>query len=249
MPVGEIQATLDAAHAQQVDNEMGTERYAYLFKPGTYGTADAAAAGQGRLLHRDRRPRRLARPTSSSTARSRSTTAAWTTAAPATASRWSTSGAPCPTCRSTSTRPARTAAAASANFWAVSQAVSMRRLNVSGGNLSLMDYCTAGPQYASGGFIADSRLPARHQRLAAAVADPQQRGRRAGPTRVWNQVFAGVEGAPDDAGVPEPAVHHAGHHPGQPGEAVPVRRRQGPLQRPRAVRAARTPAASPGPTA
>ena len=47
-----------------------------------------------------------------------------------------------------------------ANFWAVSQAVSMRRLNISGGGLSLMDYCTAGPQYASGGFIADSRLPA-----------------------------------------------------------------------------------------
>ena len=33
----------------------------------------------------------------------------------------------------------------------------MRRLNISGGNLSLMDYCTAGPQYASGGFIADSQ--------------------------------------------------------------------------------------------
>jgi hypothetical protein len=48
---------------------------------------------------------------------------------------------------------------ASANFWAVSQAVSMRRLDISGANLSLMDYCTAGPQYASGGFIADSRLP------------------------------------------------------------------------------------------
>ena len=49
---------------------------------------------------------------------------------------------------------------ASANFWAVSQAVSMRRLNITGGGLSLMDYFTAGPQYASGGFIADSKLPA-----------------------------------------------------------------------------------------
>src|SRR4029079_12418322 len=48
---------------------------------------------------------------------------------------------------------------ASANFWAVSQAVSMRRLDISGANLSLMDYCTAGPQFASGGFIADSSLP------------------------------------------------------------------------------------------
>ena len=46
-----------------------------------------------------------------------------------------------------------------ANFWAVSQAASMRRVTISGGTLSLMDYCTAGPQFASGGFIADSRLP------------------------------------------------------------------------------------------
>ena len=46
---------------------------------------------------------------------------------------------------------------ASANFWAVSQAAPMRRVDVRGANLSLMDYCTAGPQYASGGFMADSR--------------------------------------------------------------------------------------------
>ena len=41
MPVSEIQATLDATHAAQVDNEMGTERYAYLFMPGTYGSAES----------------------------------------------------------------------------------------------------------------------------------------------------------------------------------------------------------------
>src|SRR5690348_13375839 len=40
MPVDAIQATVDAVAAQQVDNEMGTQRYALLFKPGTYGTAD-----------------------------------------------------------------------------------------------------------------------------------------------------------------------------------------------------------------
>ena len=40
MPVAEIQAKLDAAHAKQVDAEMGTDRYAFLFKPGTYGTAE-----------------------------------------------------------------------------------------------------------------------------------------------------------------------------------------------------------------
>ncbi|WP_062516131.1 hypothetical protein [Demequina gelatinilytica] len=90
---------------------------------------------------------------------------------------------------------------ASANIWAVSQAVSMRRLDISGGNLSLMDYCTAGPQYASGGFIADSRLPytingSQQQWL---VRDSEVAGWSNG---VWNQVFSGVEGAPSEASFP-----------------------------------------------
>ena len=38
MPQSEIQATLDAIAKEQVDNEMGTQRYALLFKPGIYGT-------------------------------------------------------------------------------------------------------------------------------------------------------------------------------------------------------------------
>jgi hypothetical protein len=92
---------------------------------------------------------------------------------------------------------------ASANFWAVSQAVSMRRLNIGGANLSLMDYCSAGPQYASGGFIADSKLPfiingSQQQWL---IRNSQIGGWSNG---VWNQVFAGVEGAPSEATFPNP---------------------------------------------
>ncbi len=34
MPISEIQATVDAIYAQQVDAEMSTNRYALLFKPG-----------------------------------------------------------------------------------------------------------------------------------------------------------------------------------------------------------------------
>ncbi|MCW2738223.1 hypothetical protein [Nocardioides sp.] len=46
---------------------------------------------------------------------------------------------------------------ASANFWATSQASSLRRVDIRGGTLSLMDYCTEGPQLASDGYLADSR--------------------------------------------------------------------------------------------
>src|SRR3954470_11311436 len=37
MPTSEIQATVDAVAAQQVDDQFGTGRYALLFEPGTYG--------------------------------------------------------------------------------------------------------------------------------------------------------------------------------------------------------------------
>src|SRR5690606_22564475 len=72
-----------------------------------------------------------------------------------------------------------------------------------GGNLSLMDYCTAGPQFASGGFIADSVLPftingSQQQWL---TRNSQVEGWSNG---VWNQVFSGVVGAPDDASFPDP---------------------------------------------
>src|SRR5262249_42513153 len=58
MPMSEIQAKVDAVAAQQVSNEFGTQRYALLFEPGTYGSADhplnfqvgyyTAVAGLGR---------------------------------------------------------------------------------------------------------------------------------------------------------------------------------------------------------
>jgi len=202
MPVAEIQAKLDAAHAAQVDNEMGTQRYAFLFKPGTYGTAEhplqvkvgyyTEIAGLG------------AAPTDvvingKVEVYNRCLADGGTSNCLALVNFWRTlsnlsidiDAAGQDGCRST------------ANFWAVSQAVSMRRLNIAGNGLSLMDYCTAGPQFASGGFIADSRLP------ATTNGSQQQWLTRNSEVAswsngVWNQVFAGVAGAPDDAAFPDP---------------------------------------------
>ena len=39
MPTSQIQAAVDAIAIQQVPNQFGSQRYALLFKPGTYGTA------------------------------------------------------------------------------------------------------------------------------------------------------------------------------------------------------------------
>ncbi|RVX45488.1 hypothetical protein EDD27_8292 [Nonomuraea polychroma] len=202
MPVSDIQATLDAAHAAQVDNEMGTTRHAYLFKPGTYGTAEhplqikvgyyTEIAGLG------------ASPTDvvingKVEVYNRCLADGGTANCLALVNFWRTlsnlsinvNAAGQDGCRS------------SANFWAVSQAVSLRRLNIGGGNLSLMDYCTAGPQYASGGFIADSKLPSvtNGSQQQWLTRNSEVAGWSNG---VWNQVFSGVVGAPDDAGFPSP---------------------------------------------
>lgn len=201
-PVEQIQAALDATHAAQVDNEMGTARQAFLFKPGTYGTAErplqikvgyyTEIAGLG------------ASPTDvvingKVEVYNRCLADGGTGNCLALVNFWRTlsnltidiDAAGQDGCRS------------SANFWAVSQAVSLRRMNITGGGLSLMDYCTAGPQYASGGFIADSRLP------ATTNGSQQQWLTRnsevaSWSNAVWNQVFSGVVGAPDDATFPAP---------------------------------------------
>ncbi len=83
----------------------------------------------------------------------------------------------------------------SGEFWAVSQAASMRRVHING-FATLMDYCT-GPSFASGGFIADSEFDgntivngSQQQWLVRnSVLDGWSNG-------VWNQVFSGVVGAP-----------------------------------------------------
>jgi hypothetical protein len=202
MPVSEIQATFDALHAQQVNAEMSTNRYALLFKPGVYGTDTeplqvkvgyyTEVAGLG------------ASPTDVTIngkieVYNRCLENGGTSNCLALVNFWRTLSNLSINVDSDGQDGCR----ASANFWAVSQAVSMRRMNIGGANLSLMDYCTAGPQYASGGFIADSNLPfvvngSQQQWLIrnSAVAGWSN--------AVWNQVFAGVEGAPSDETFPSP---------------------------------------------
>ena len=202
-PLAEIQAKVDAVYAQQVDNQFGEERYALLFAPGTYGTAErplqikvgyyTEVAGLGAspddvtingkvevynrcLTNDDGTPNCIALDNF------------WRTVSNF---HLAINGTGQDGCR------------ASANFWAVSQASPMRRVDVTGGNLSLQDYCTAGPQFASGGFIADSRA-------GTVINGSQQQWLTRNSTigtwtnGVWNQVFSGVQGAPSEAGFPTP---------------------------------------------
>jgi hypothetical protein len=202
MPLAEIQAKVNAIAAQQVNNEMGTNRYAFLFLPGAYGTpaqplqmqvgyytevaglgaspADVTVNGKIEVYNRCLND-------------------GGTSNCLALVNFWRGLSNLSLTVNGTGQDGCR----ASGNFWAVSQAVSMRRVQISGGNLSLMDYCTAGPQFASGGFIADSKLPfvingSQQQWLIRnSVFDGWSNA-------VWNQVFAGVPTAPSEATFPSP---------------------------------------------
>lgn len=197
MPTSQIQAAVDAVAAKQVPNQFGTERYSLLFEPGTYGTMDAPlvfqvgyyteVAGLGRSpqdvtinghvdVYNQCEPPTTPDGQPSCTALNNF----WRSI-----SNLSINAVGGTDCH------------ASAEFWAVSQAAPMRRVDVSGPEqLSFMDYCTA-PSYASGGFVADSRFSGpptvNGSQQQFLVRNSSISGWSNG---VWNQVFAGVQGAP-----------------------------------------------------
>ena len=188
MSRAQIQASVDAISAQQVSNEFGTQRYALLFMPGSYGSAAdplnfqvgyyTEVAGLG---------------SSPNDVTINGTIDSYNQCfgpnnCTALVNFWRSLS-------NLSINVAGKSGCQSGEFWATSQASPVRRVHVNG-FATLMDYCTA-PSYASGGFIADSQFSG-----ATIVNGSQQQylvrnsdvdGWSNG---VWNQVFAGVNGAP-----------------------------------------------------
>jgi hypothetical protein len=195
MPLSQIQATVNTISAQQVSNQFGPERYALLFEPGTYGSAAdplfvqvgyyTEVAGLGAS------PQDVVingAVNSTNQCISGSCTALdnfWRSL-----SNLTINYTPPP---SSVTSPP---CIDSTEFWAASQASPMRRVDVNG-NLFLFDYCTS-PGYSSGGFIADSQFTG-----GAVINGSQQQyivrnsNIDAWSNSVWNQVFVGDVGAPD----------------------------------------------------
>jgi hypothetical protein len=190
MPTSQIQAAVDAIAAQQVSNQFGSQRYALLFKPGTYGSAAdplnfqvgyyTAVAGLGLSPTDVVINGSINVYNQCDGGNCIALNNFWRSLSNLTINVTDPPGAGC----------------YAGNFWAVSQAAPMRRVNVTGGNVTLMDYCT-GPSFASGGFIADSQFSggtvingSQQQWLVRnSVLDGWTNG-------VWNQVFSGVVGAP-----------------------------------------------------
>jgi len=186
MSQADIQAKVNAIYAQQVNNEMGTARYALLFEPGTYGSQtsplDIPVGYYTQVDGLGQDP------------------SAVTINGGVTATGRNGSGALDTFWRSVSNLTIHVVPTADSchtgnEMWAVSQAAPMRRVDVKDFT-TFMPYCE-NPNFASGGFVADSRLE------GGALNGSQQqfyvRNSDLGggwSNYVWNQVFSGDVNAP-----------------------------------------------------
>jgi hypothetical protein len=189
MALSDIQATVDSIATQQVPNQFGTQRYALLFEPGTYGTSAnplnfqvgyyTAVAGLGQnpgdvVINGSVYVHNQCDSTGSCTA----LVNFWRSLSNLTINV---------------TNP--TFGCYTGEFWAVSQAAPLRRVGVDG-LVTLDDYCTQ-PSYASGGFIADSQFTGNTIISGSQQQWVTRNSNIDGWTNgVWNQVFSGVVGAP-----------------------------------------------------
>jgi hypothetical protein len=216
MPTSEIQDALDEAWEQQRNNEMGSDRFAFYFLPGEYGSAAqpllakvgyyTEVAGLGaepadvqingkiesfnRCFDANGEPAEVSDNCFALNNFWRGMSNLTINVLPGTGS-----------CQ----------AGVPFNTWAVSQAVSMRRVVINGKGsepeLFLFDVCS-GPAYASGGYLADSRpglvVNGGQQQWYARNSDVE-----VWTNAVWNQVFSGMsftdpDAAPVDAKYPDP---------------------------------------------
>jgi len=192
MSQSSIQSTLDAIAAQQIPNQFGTQRYALLFQPGTYGSAAdplvfqvgyyTEVAGLGRDPGQTTIVGQIDtfnQCTNGDQTQCFALENFWRSVSDLTIDVAGGSGC-----------------TANTEFWAVSQAAPMRRVSVNG-NVTLMDYCDGSPDYASGGFIADSSFTGgtviNGSQQQYITRDSALDGWSNG---VWNQVFCGDPGAP-----------------------------------------------------
>ena len=194
MPQSHIQARVNSIASQQAGNQFGTQRYALLFEPGTYGSAAdplflqvgyyTSVAGLGAspddvVINGAIDSFNQCSPPASSNCtaldnfwRSLSNLRINLPTPPG--------GAPCQH---------------TAEFWATSQASPVRRVEFTG-LTSLEDYCSK-PSYSSGGFIADSKFSARPVLSGTQQQFLVRNSTLDGwSTGVWNQVFSGDVGAP-----------------------------------------------------
>lgn len=180
--VEEIQGTFDRIFYEQVNNEMGSERYALYFKPGIYGSPEkplqlqigyyTEVAGLGftpddvriygkievhnRCFAEKPYDQGLFIPADGTGSVCFALNTFWRSLSNLAITIVNNDP---DDCRRT------------AMFWAISQASSMRRAHITGGDVSLMDYCTQ-PAFASGGYVSQWPLENKFANLLSILTVP-----------------------------------------------------------------------------
>ncbi|HWU09827.1 MAG TPA: discoidin domain-containing protein [Streptomyces sp.] len=175
-----IQGKVDEIFKKQESAQFGTDRYALMFKPGTYNNINAqigfytSIAGLG------------LKPDDTTFNGDVTVDAGWFNGN-ATQNFWRSA-------ENLALNPV-----SGTNRWAVSQAAPFRRMHVKGG----LNLAPNGYGWASGGYIADSKIDGQvgpYSQQQWYTRDSSIGGWTNG---VWNMTFSGVEGAPAQS-FPEP---------------------------------------------
>ena len=172
MSATSIQSTLDSVFNTQKLNQFGTQRYALLFKPGTY-SAEANIGYYTSIQGLGQNPDDV-------TINGDVTVDSFDGTGNATQNFWRSA-------ENMAINPS-----AGSDRWAVAQAGPFRRMDVHGG----LELYPASYGYASGGYIADSKVSGQ----VSSVSQQQWYSRDSNfgswSGSVWNMVFSGVNGAP-----------------------------------------------------
>ena len=176
-----IQSQADAVFSQQETNQFGTQRYVLAFKPGTYSGLNIQVGFYTSVIGLGQNPDDV-RINGDITV-----DAGWMNGN-ATQNFWRS-------VENLSLYPV-----SGADRWAVSQAAPFRRIDVHGD----LDLAPNGFGWASGGYIADSRVSGVEQQYSQQQWFTRNSQIASNSNAVWNQTFVGVQGAPAQS-FPSPA--------------------------------------------
>ncbi|MFD7384000.1 coagulation factor 5/8 type domain-containing protein [Streptomyces anulatus] len=176
----DIQGKVDEIFKKQESAQFGTDRYALMFKPGTYNDINAQIGFYTQIAGLGLNP-------NDTTFNGDVTVDAGWFDGNATQNFWRSA-------ENLTLNPVN-----GTNRWAVSQAAPFRRMHVKGG----LNLAPDGYGWASGGYIADSKIDGQvgpYSQQQWYTRDSSVGGWGNG---VWNMTFSGVEGAPANS-FPEP---------------------------------------------
>ncbi|GAA4572403.1 discoidin domain-containing protein [Planotetraspora kaengkrachanensis] len=168
-----IQSQLNSVFATQESNQFGSQRYALMFKPGTYNNLNAQIGFYTSIAGLGQSPDDV-------TINGDVTVDAGWFGGNATQNFW---------------RSIENLAIVPSNGtdrWAVSQAAPFRRVHVRGG----LNLAPAGYGWASGGYIADSKIDGTVGPYSQQQWFTRNSNIGGWTNAVWNMVFSGVVGAP-----------------------------------------------------